>query len=634
MSPRPPRTPQRPRGARTTPAVQLEGVWYAYGTGTQDARGAEEELWALRDISLRIEQGELVCVVGANGSGKSTLMRVMDALVHPQRGCATIAGVATDGACSPALAAEVHRRCAMVFQNPDDQMVTSIVADDVAFGPENLGLPHIEIARRVDAALARTGMSNCAAMDPSDLSGGQRQRAAIAGALALQPELLLLDEATSMLDEQGRRDVLEIMAQLHEQSVTIVYTTQHMDEALHADRVIALDAGRIAFDGAPDALFEQGDLCSQLRLEAPFPFRLRAALKARVPRCADLPACRNMHELAHAVAVCLEVGHRVASPRACAAEAPAPATAHTAAPRSPGAAGIAPAIAFDDVSFSYASAPAHRRHVRRHRDQHPAHDAVHRLSFSAEPGTITALVGHTGSGKTTTAKLACGLIVPHAGSVRIAGIDTADATRRHELRARVGYVAQFPERQLFAATVFDDIAFGPRNLGLPEPAVSQRVAHALEVGGLAQSRLLLDRAPHDLSGGQQRAVALAGIIAMDCQTLVLDEPMAGLDPAGRARMRTLLAALKRAGTAIVFVTHDMDDAAMLADQVLVLSDGRIVARGTPRAVFTAPDAGTALPGIPQALAFSRLLTSAGAACRPDALTLDELVEEVARGAQG
>lgn len=634
MDPRPPCTSERSgapamcmaagSGTDKRPLVQLEGTWYAYEAGCHEAQDASDTTWALRDVSVRVDRGELVCVVGANGSGKSTLMRIMGALAYPQRGCATIADAHMDAAGNPAQAAQIHRRCAMVFQNPDDQMVTSIVADDVAFGPENLGLPHAEIAQRVNEALACVGMSAYATMDPADLSGGQRQRVAIAGALAMRPELMLLDEATSMLDEQGRRDVAAITELLHARGITIVYTTQHMDEALRANRVIALDAGRIAFDGRPTELFGRADLLRSLRLEAPFPFRLREALCERLPRSANVPSCGDMRELADAVAALLGA-HTSPVP---------PATPVTATPSFPNAEAPCP-IVFREVSLSYAASPARHHRAQRGNEPSPAPDAVHDLSFSVARGTITALVGHTGSGKTTTAKLACGLLAPRAGTVHIAGIDTADAARQRELRAHVGYVSQFPERQLFAATVFDDVAFGPRNLGLSEPEVKTRVQQALDAVGLAVQPQLLKRAPHALSGGQQRAVALAGIIAMDCPVLVLDEPMAGLDPTGKQHMLALLGKLKRAGTTILLVTHDMDDAALLADDTLVLSDGRLVAHGAPHEVFGASSAhNAALPGIPHALVFSRLLAAAGAPIQRDALTLNDLVEEVARGAQG
>ena len=375
MDPRPPCTSERSgapamcmaagSGTDERPLVQLEDTWYAYEAGRPEAQDASNPTWALRDVSVRVDRGELVCIVGANGSGKSTLMRIMGALAYPQRGCATIADVPVDGAGNPARAAQVHRRCAMVFQNPDDQMVTSIVADDVAFGPENLGLPHTEIVQRVNEALACVGMSAYASMDPADLSGGQRQRVAIAGALAMRPELMLLDEATSMLDEQGRRDVAAIMERLHARGITIVYTTQHMDEALHANRVIALNAGRIAFDGHPTELFGRADLLRSLRLEAPFPFRLREALCEHLPRSADLPSCGGMRELADAVAALLDAHTPSASPAAPVAATPSFPHAEAPCP-----------IVFREVSLSYVASPARHHRAQWRNEQSPAPDAV------------------------------------------------------------------------------------------------------------------------------------------------------------------------------------------------------------------------------------------------------------------
>ena len=196
------------------------------------------------------------------------------------------------------------------------------------------------------------------------------------------------------------------------------------------------------------------------------------------------------------------------------------------------------------------------------------------LSFQARPGTITALIGRTGSGKSTTAELACALKLPTRGTVRIEGIDTADLARRGELRRSVGYVAQLPERQLFAETVFDDVAFGPRNLGVPSDEIDRRVCDSLRSVNLEPTESLLQASPFALSGGQQRSVAIAGVLAMGQPVLVLDEPMAGLDPAGRKHIRRLLKQLKQDGTTLIMVTHSMEDVTELADQVIELDRGR------------------------------------------------------------
>lgn len=533
--------------------IELHGVHAAYP-------GARTE--AIAGIDLEIPAGQYVCVLGGNGSGKSTLLQLMNALVPPSAGRVRVFGLETAGEGNPIA---IRSRCASVFQHPEDQMVTSIVADDVAFGPENLCVPQPEIARRVDAALEATGMGEFAQSDPADLSGGQMQRVAIAGALAMEPEILLLDEPCAMLDAQGRADVRAIIGRLSARGITIVHVTHFMEDALDADRAIVLERGRIAFDGMPERAFSDESRVRALGLEAPCePRRILDAMKAR---SAVSPASSR------------------AVPPASSRAAVDPDLAFLGEP----------SVVFDGVSFSYATArnPRKRRGGvlgggKRTEDAPPmAPLAVSDLSFRAFPGTLTALVGRTGSGKSTTAELACALKLPLSGTVRICGVDTADLNRRSDIRRHVGYVSQLPERQLFAETVFEDVAFGPRNLGLSDDEVSTRVRDALASVNLDPTDELLTRSPFSLSGGQQRGVALAGVLAMRQDVLVLDEPMAGLDPAGRRHVRAILLDLKRAGSTLIMVTHSMEDVAELAEQVIALDRGRTVASGTPEQVLPA-----------------------------------------------
>lgn len=587
--------------AGTEPAIDFADVRFTYPDGTE----------ALRGVTLSIARGEHVCVLGGNGSGKSTLARLMNALLVPTEGRARVVGRDVDGSMEQAL--DIRRCVAMVFQYPDDQMVTSIVADDVAFGPENLGVPTAEIARRVDAALEAVDMTEFAQADPADLSGGQRQRVAIAGALATEPEVLVLDEPAAMLDARGHHAIQRVLRDLAARGITIVHITHFMDNALDADRVIVLDRGTVALDGAPAEVFAQRDAIERLGLELPFELRLEDAL-------ATCDATEATHEPG--------IEPAAATPRT-----PAPASDHAPGP-APGSS-PAPAIALEHVSFSYADERhPHRRTgllarlgIRLRRMPRTA-DTLRDLTASVPAGSLTALIGRTGSGKSTTAELACALKLPNTGRVLVAGIDSADASRRDELRARVGFVAQLPERQLFAETVFDDVAFGPRNLGLDEEEVARRIAEALDAVGLPAEPGLLDRSPFALSGGQRRAVAIAGVLAMRPGILILDEPMAGLDPQARRRMRALMRSLKARGTTLFTITHDMDDVAELADHVIALDRGAVVAEGSPREVFSVDE--QLLPGVPSALAAARRLRAQGIPIAGDPLTLDELVKEVRR----
>lgn len=535
---------------RTGALIQLTHVHLAYP-------GSQTE--ALSDVSCSIPTGQHVCILGGNGSGKSTLLQLVNVLALPTSGAVHVAGIDTR---EPGRALEIRSRTASVFQHPEDQMVTSIVADDVAFGPENLCVAQPKIASRVDAALAAVGMKDRARSDPSDLSGGQVQRVAIAGALAMEPDILLLDEPCAMLDVEGRESVRTIIRNLRARGMTILHVTHFMEDAQEADRAIVLKRGRVAFDGTPSALFSQPNLVNELGLE--------------------MPGSRSETE-----AQGNDVATGVAAPGIAIPDAP-----------------VDPSLVFEHVSFSYERAANPRKRTRRRalfgsrgtvdapRSERAGKAAVQKrplavedLSFEARPGTITALIGHTGSGKSTTAELACALKLPTAGAVRVGGIDTADLARRRELRGLVGYVAQLPERQLFAETVFDDVAFGPRNLGLAPREVEARVHEALRSVNLAPTDALLTSSPFALSGGQQRSVALAGVLAMKQPILVLDEPMAGLDPAGRAHVRALLKQLRRQGTTLLMVTHSMEDVAELADQVIALDGGR---RVDGRALSAAP----------------------------------------------
>lgn len=598
-----------------SPAIDFEDVRFAYP-------GAAEE--AVRGVTLRIPRGEHVYILGGNGSGKSTLARLMNALLVPTGGQARTFGMNIDG--DPERALEIRRHAAMVFQYPDDQMVTSIVADDVAFGPENLGVPSDEIARRVDSALEAVGMTEFAQADPADLSGGQRQRVAIAGALAMEPEVLILDEPAAMLDAHGRQAIQRVLRGLSERGITIVHITHFMDDALDADRVIVLDRGTVALDGSPAEVFAQRNVIHALGLELPFELRLEDAVAGTAPDADEAAFAPGVNSTSHSGRT-----RQVFSQSD-------PITVHIL-PEFPEHREQQPtkeraAITFEHISLSYADAQhPHRRTgllarlgVRPRRRMPRAADTLRDVSFTVPTGSLTALIGRTGSGKSTTAELACALKLPNTGTVRISGIDSADEARRDDLRARVGYVAQLPERQLFAETVFDDIAFGPRNLGLSAEEVERRVSGALDAVGLSHAPNLLERSPFALSGGQRRAVAIAGVLAMQPAVLVLDEPMAGLDPQARHRMRLLMLALKEAGTTLFVITHDMDDVAELADHVVALNHGVVVAEGTPRTVFDIDEA--LLPGVPSALAAARRLRAQGVPIEGDPLTIDELAQEV------
>lgn len=514
---------------------------------------------ALDDVTLEVCRGERVCVLGANGSGKSTLASVICGLLAPDEGDVELVGHAVCTGGVPDLAAyrDARRQLGLVFQNPDDQIVTSVVADDVAFGPENLGVPRAQIATRVARELRRVAMEKYAHADPSRLSGGQRQRVCIAGALAMEPAVLVLDEPSSLLDVRGRAAIMRVMGRLAAAGATLVHVTHFMDEALAADRVIVMQHGRVALEGTPDEVFatKNAQVIEALGLEMPFEARLAAALR-QAEAASDA----------------------IAAPGAPSCEKPA-ACAPAAEP---------PAILARDLGFSYG----------------PGAQALDGVSLEVPVRATTAIVGQTGSGKSTLLRLLCGLEAADAGSLTVCGINAATKRGRRQIRRAVGYVMQHPERQLFAQTVAEDVAFGPRNQGLSAAEVERRVAHALDLVGLADRR---DASPFELSGGQQRLAAIAGVLAMEPELLVLDEPTAGLDPRGRARLRALMADLAAHGVTLLQVTHSMEDAAR-ADHVVVLDQSHVLAAGTPAEVFcpaNEPQLTAVGLGLPRPLAYAR-----------------------------
>ena len=243
--------------------LQTEHLTFAYPA----EEGESAPTAALEDVTLSVEKGSFVVVLGHNGSGKSTLAKQMNAVLLPCGGTVYVDGMDTK---QEALLLEIRRRVGMVFQNPDNQIVANVVEEDVAFAPENLGIPTGEIRRRVDDALAAVGMSEFTRHAPHLLSGGQKQRVAIAGVIAMAPECVVLDEATAMLDPSGRREVLSAIRALNrERGITVVLITHHMDEALGADRLIVMNDGRLAMDGTPAEVFTQVDALRVMGLAAP-----------------------------------------------------------------------------------------------------------------------------------------------------------------------------------------------------------------------------------------------------------------------------------------------------------------------------------------------------------------------------
>ena len=570
---------------------------------------------ALDHVSFSIPAGKRTCIVGANGSGKSTVASILSGLSAPDEGTVTFLGttVVNDGQVDFEAYKTVRPQLGLVFQNPEDQIICSVVADDIAFGLENLQVPSDQITPLVEQQITLGTLTEFASENPQMLSGGQQQRVAISGALVMKPQILILDEPSAALDVVHRNNVMGLVEKLRAAGKTIVHVTHFMDEVVSADHVIALDDGRVAFEGTPEALFKQHELVECLHLEEPFAYQVAHALNKRgVVVCKSPSAQHVLDELTGLLAtgsrgekggVAESCDAMAASCDGMAGSCGAAAIRDATAIRN---ASEPAAVSVRDVTFSY---------------QKPV---LKNISVDVQKGSHVAVIGSTGSGKSTLARLICALDTPDAGSLCVTGLDTRQKQNRRKLHGIVGYVMQRPERQLFAQTVAEDVAFGPTNLGLSACNVASAVDAALELVGLSHKA---DASPFELSGGQQRLCALAGVIAMHPKVLVLDEPTSGLDPYYCSKLRKIINAVLEDGCTVIELTHSMEDAAE-TDQIIVLHEGDLVFSGSSQQTFThfseAEFQELGL-GIPHALAWAQRLSRATGINLGEPLTLSELV---------
>lgn len=566
--------------------IEINQVEYTY-TGRDGT-----VLPALNGVSLNIAEGEFVAIVGSNGSGKTTLARLLNGLLLPTAGTVRVAGLDTR---DPSHRTEIHTLVGMVFQYPEDQIVATLVEEDVAFGPENLGLPPDEIRERVQEALTAVGLWEYRTRPPHMLSGGQMQRLALAGALAMRPRCIIFDEATAMLDPIGRRKVRERMARLHREGMTMIFITHFMEEAALADRVVVLNQGRVVMDGSPAQVFVDPQQLKSYGLELPpvarLAYRLRRQIPALPPNLQSLPAL-------------------IAALPVYPGAARSPAEQKNGQPKTP-------AIEVSHLGHTYlAGTPFQTR-------------ALEDANLTVNLGSAHALLGQTGSGKSTLIQHLNGLLRPQSGRIRVLGRDLSDeGVDVVSIRRRVGLVFQNPEMQFFEQFAGDEIAFGPRTAGLAD--LRERVRWAMEVVGLDFEKFK-DRLVFTLSGGERRKVALASTLALRPEVLLLDEPTAGLDPGARRELLTNLLRLQENGMTLVLSSHQMDDVAVLARQITVFDRGRDVMDGPSADIFNRVDALVAVGmETPNTVLVARALRERGWAIDPGVVTPPALEEAVRR----
>lgn len=502
--------------------------------------------------TFTLRRGEVALLLGPSGSGKSTLALALNGLV-PQTVPATIEGAIEvdgwDARSTPVTT--LSRHVGMVFQDPDAQLVTGTVLDEVAFGPENLRLPVDEVLSRTRHALERVGLWERRADNPDRLSGGGRQRLAIACALAMGSPLLVLDEPTANLDPAGIEEVYATLADVVAAGDRAIVLIEHNLDAAVAltDRVVALDAdGRTVADGTVDEVLREG--AAQLHaLGVWLPVSTLAALRLREAGWEFERLPLTPDELRAAV--------ESAAPPAAASSPPRPSVP---APVPPGA----PLLTVRGLS------------VRRGRT-----DVLHDIDLDVRAGEFVAIVGRNGAGKTTLLQAVAGVIPVAKRRVSIDSVDPA----RTDLRAlsrRIGFVFQNPEHQFIAHTVFDELAHGLQRQKLPEAEVRRRAEEILERFGLADKA---DQHPFLLSGGQKRRLSVGTALVAGAPVLALDEPTFGQDRARADELLALLQELNTGGTTILVVTHDMQLVTEYAARTIVVDAGRIAADGPTADVF-------------------------------------------------
>jgi energy-coupling factor transport system ATP-binding protein len=504
---------------------------------------------ALDGVSVIVDPGERVGIAGRTGAGKSTLALVAAGFI-PRVVRARLQGSAS--ACGLDLAAASPRdllgTVGIVFATPANQLSASklTVREELAFGLENLGVPRPDMDPRIDAVLDRLGIAGLADREPFSLSGGEQQRVAIASVVAMGGRLLALDEPTAQLDPAGTEAVADLLRELAGGG-TAILCVEHDPVMLGSfDRCVVLDRAVVAGEGVPGEALGSSVLG---------PIGLASPTNVRLSEAAGLPAAAAFDEeaLSHAVA-------------------------NTRSPLDSARSTIVAPIEWHSLT----STPAGAIRIESLTHRYPAgQEAVRGVTLRIEAGSGVAIVGQNGSGKTTLVKHLNGLLRPSQGDVRIGDQDTGNVPV-HRLAQTVGFVFQNPDDQLFNRDVEREVAFGPRNIGLPEPDIARLVGQALDVVGLSESRT---SNPYDLGISERKLVALASVLAMDTPVLVLDEPTTGQDGPGIARVGAIVDGLRAAGRTVIAITHDMEFAARHFGRIVVMRQGSVVADGPPEVVF-------------------------------------------------
>ena len=552
----------------------------------------KENFLILKDISFSVQEGEFIALVGANGSGKTTLARHLNALLIPTSGNVLVNGINSR---NQQFRNQIRAAVGMVFQQPEDQIMATIIEEDIAFGPENLCRLPTVIREQVDEALAVVNLLENRYRQSHLLSAGQMQRVALAGVLAMQPRCIILDEATAMLDPKGRKDILARMEALNRMGITVIFITHFMEEVLLAQRALLLHQGKLIFDGKPHTLFSDDALLDAGCLEKPAAVRFFQCFPALFPGIDNPVLERN--KLFDSIAPCKVKFSNLSE--------------ETYLPKQTNPS----EIEIRDLSHTYmAGTPL-------------AHLSIKNITMEVQKKVPHGLIGATGSGKSTLLQHLNGLYRPQHGTVRVGPFDlnAADLDVK-SLRRYAGMVFQNPESYFFEQYVGDEIAFGPRQI-FGTQNLREKVKWAMDLVGL-DFLTYKDQIVSTLSGGEKRKTALAATLAMSPSLLILDEPTAGLDPHSRKNFLKMLSHLQAEGIQMVISSHNMEDIAEAVQNVTVLSEGMSMKTVPVEKIFADPSflSKTGMES-PVAWQLAQALRNQGWPISPKSITIQSIIDE-------
>ncbi len=564
-------------------AISIHNLFFEYEGGVK----------ALQDISVEVEEGELLAVMGPNGAGKSTLCYLLSGIIpniYGGRRRGEVYIYDFDPWDRPIY--ETSQVVGIVLQDPETQLLMPNIWMELAFGPASLGVPRDEIEKRVKDALKIVGLEGFEKRHPDELSGGQKQRVAIAATLTMNPKILILDEPTSQLDPIGTYEVLNALKKLKEsRKLTIVLTTHKSDEAAPlADKILVLNNGRIVAYGKPDEILSKPEMLDKVGVKPPtIPtvFRKLGINEYTMDLNTAVNLMRKIFERGGIKIRPSKISRR---------------TYRKASD---------PIISIRNVSYTYPGPPPVK--------------ALDNINLDIYEGEFIGIIGQNGSGKTTLVKNIVGLLRPQKGAIYFRGEDIRKYTVG-ELSRRIGLVLQNPDYQLFTISCLEEVKFGLRNIGLSDKEAEEKALKALEMVGLSN---LKDAFPFRLSFGDRRKLAVAAVVAMEPEVLILDEPTTAQDYRGRYLLADIAKKLnEEMGVTVIMISHDMELIARYAERVIVMKDGRILLDGPTEEVFLKRDV------LAEAFIKPPIITELSIELRefgmPTLLTVDELDNIIAK----